>query len=259
MAAKEIPCLTGKGAPTERTKGAPGVLYMDIDTGDLFKCRGGSNRRYRWEVVGGSGAAPVKGKDYYTEDDKAEMVAMVLDALGENVISGYVDAENNVVIMRLPVGSYTVKYEMEDGSTIDIGGLELGKSDAPGEINYFDASKAMLNHRIGSSGSLSEYNGIVVSDFIPVDSSMDGKMFVVSGAVPVLSGSYNYYARTAFYDEGKVFISGKATNYDPWYGGVYPWGANLPAETTYVRVALVIKDGVTLTADDIANIKITLE
>lgn len=53
--AKEIPCVTEKGAPTEKTQGAPGVLYMDTDTGDLYKCRAADavNGVYTWEKIGG--------------------------------------------------------------------------------------------------------------------------------------------------------------------------------------------------------------
>ena len=54
--AKEIPCVTEKGAPTEKTLGAPGVLYMDTDTGDLYKCRAADavNEVYTWEKIGGA-------------------------------------------------------------------------------------------------------------------------------------------------------------------------------------------------------------
>ena len=41
-------------------------------------------------------------------------------------VVGYVDSENNIVIRgSLPDGTYTIQYEMEDGSSIDIGNLVL--------------------------------------------------------------------------------------------------------------------------------------
>lgn len=49
--AKEIPCLTAKGTPTEKTEGAPGVLYMDTDTGDLYKCTGAADGVYTWKAL----------------------------------------------------------------------------------------------------------------------------------------------------------------------------------------------------------------
>ena len=33
-----IPCLTGKGAPTEAQEGAIGSLYLDEDSGNIYKC-----------------------------------------------------------------------------------------------------------------------------------------------------------------------------------------------------------------------------
>lgn len=52
-------------------------------------------------------------------------IALPSGASGDVV--GNVDSENNIVLLgNLADGTYTVKYEMEDGSTVDIGGLVLG-------------------------------------------------------------------------------------------------------------------------------------
>lgn len=81
---------------------------------------------------GKNGITPIKGVDYYTEADKDELVQLVLTELGGNPVYGYVDADNNVVVRgSLADGTYTVKYEMEDGSTVDIGNLVLGE-----EVHY---------------------------------------------------------------------------------------------------------------------------
>ena len=257
VSAKEIPCLTGRGAPTGRTEGAAGVLYMDIDTGDLYKCRGGTDGQYRWEMQGG-GAAPVKGVDYYTDEDKAEMVAMVLEALGGNVISGYVAGDNNIVIMGLPEGDYTVKYEMEDGSTIEIGNLELGEPDATTEINYFDASTALLNHRLGSAGTPSAYDGIVTTDFIPVDAIGAGTILTISGVTLVVNTAYNYARRTVWYDANKTKLAedNNAAAVDRYRITAQPPSGN---GASYVRVSMVIKDAAAITAADIAGLKIALK
>ena len=75
---------------------------------------------------GSDGYTPIKGTDYFTESDKAEMVASVIESLGGNPVFGYVDKNNNIIVQgNLADGSYSVKYEMEDGSTVDIGELEL--------------------------------------------------------------------------------------------------------------------------------------
>ena len=54
--AKEIPCIKGKGAPTEATEGEVGCLYMNTNNGDLYKCVAANT----WELVsvaGGEGGS----------------------------------------------------------------------------------------------------------------------------------------------------------------------------------------------------------
>lgn len=128
------------------------------------------------------------------------------------------------------------------------------------EINLFDASKAEINKRIGSSGSLSSYNGMVTSDYIPVGNTMADKWFAVSGVTPVKSTTYQYSARIAFYDaSSRAFITGQAVNIGAWTGVVPAWDTDTTTDTAYIRISLVIKDNEAITADDIKDIKITLE
>lgn len=49
--AKEIPNITGEGAPTTTTEGAVGCLYMDTLTGEMYKCVAVSNGIYTWTYV----------------------------------------------------------------------------------------------------------------------------------------------------------------------------------------------------------------
>jgi hypothetical protein len=57
---------------------------------------------------------------------KAELVAAVIESLGGNPVFGYVDKNNNIIVSgNLPDGTYSVKYEMEDGSKVSIGNLVL--------------------------------------------------------------------------------------------------------------------------------------
>jgi hypothetical protein len=74
---------------------------------------------------GEKGDSPIKGVDYWTDTDKAEIIQSVVDVMGGALI-GYVD-ENNVIVLvgGLEEETYTIKYEMEDESLIDIGELDL--------------------------------------------------------------------------------------------------------------------------------------
>ena len=61
-----------------------------------------------------------------TEADKSDIARMVIESLGGNPVFGYVDENNNIIVSgKLADGTYSVKYEMEDGTTIDIGNLEF--------------------------------------------------------------------------------------------------------------------------------------
>lgn len=61
-----------------------------------------------------------------TEDDKAEIVAAVIEAFGGHPVFGYVDSDNNIVVSGdLADGAYSVKYEMEGGYKVNIGTLVL--------------------------------------------------------------------------------------------------------------------------------------
>ena len=54
--AKQIPTITGSGAPTTATEGAVGCLYMNVNTGSLYKCTSIADGAYTWSPVGdGSG------------------------------------------------------------------------------------------------------------------------------------------------------------------------------------------------------------
>ena len=50
--------LTGNGPPDERTKGAVGQQYVDMDTGDTYICTddNGGEGPYQWMATGGGGA-----------------------------------------------------------------------------------------------------------------------------------------------------------------------------------------------------------
>lgn len=46
--AKEVPCINGVGEPTGSTEGAVGCLYMDTDTGEIYKCIAVENDERTW-------------------------------------------------------------------------------------------------------------------------------------------------------------------------------------------------------------------
>ena len=126
----------------------------------------------------------------------------------------------------------------------------------PEATNYFDASTALLNHRLGSSGSPSAYDGMVVTDFIPVDSFAPDDILAISGVTLVSNTAYHYARRTVWYnaDKSKIADNNNADHDARYMIPVQPEVGG----ASYLRVAMVIKDGAALTAADIADLKITL-
>jgi len=117
---------------------------------------------------GDDGYTPVKGIDYWTEADKGEIIQAVVDIMGGALI-GYVD-ENNVIVLvgGLEEETYTVKYEMEDGSTIDIGELTLGTDKPKGNLADPTSTDWLTNTRLSSSkGCGTPATGSILTNYIP--------------------------------------------------------------------------------------------
>lgn len=67
--------------------------------------------------VGAAGKTPVKGTDYWTEADKAEIVATVIESLGGNPVFGYVDSDTMTIVLKnAPDGEYSLAYLKDDGT-----------------------------------------------------------------------------------------------------------------------------------------------
>lgn len=118
---EEVPYFQGKPGTDGITPhiGPNGNWFVgDADTG--MPSRGADGD------PGQDGHTPQRGVDYFTEADRAAMVAAVIESLGGNPVFGYVDENNNIIVSgNLADGTYSVKYEMEDGSTVGIGQLVL--------------------------------------------------------------------------------------------------------------------------------------
>jgi hypothetical protein len=189
---------------------------------------------------GADGYTPVKGTDYFTEADKAELVQMVIESLGGNPIFGFVDENNNIIVQgNLADGTYSVKYEMEDGSTIDIGDLSLGEEpveivnqiplsiDTDGSI-YNDVGY-MTNMRINSSGNAVSYDGVSVTGFIPVK---NGDTVYLKGVMVEGSGM----SKCHIYDANKASSSsvGSSSGYTDNGDGTYQFTLN-NANAAFIR------------------------
>lgn len=90
---KEIPCILGAGKPTTATEGAVGCLYMDTDTGALYKCTKAENGVYTWTQEAGLYYTPVVTQP----SDTTMQIAFRPSVSGAPI--------PNPVVIQLPTGS----------------------------------------------------------------------------------------------------------------------------------------------------------
>lgn len=79
---KQIPCITGSGAPTTATEGAIGCFYMDTNTGMVYKCTAEASGAYTWEEFE-SGGGSVELDTTLTQEGMAADSKAVGDRLGD--------------------------------------------------------------------------------------------------------------------------------------------------------------------------------
>ena len=128
------------------TKGNPGSNGTSVTVSNVSEsaASGGSN------VVTFSDGKKVtikngiNGKDgtnyVLTDTDKEQIANIVITKLGGEPIFGYIDENNNIIVQgNLGDGTYSVKYEMEDGSTVNIGNLVLDSN------VYYSVTKNLTN------------------------------------------------------------------------------------------------------------------
>ena len=155
------------------------------------------------EFDGADGYTPVRGVDYYTEADKTEIVAMVIESLGGNPVFGYVDENNNIVVQgNLPDGTYSVKYEMENGSAVDIGDLVL-------DTNVYYTVTHTLTNCVSSNSDTQAIGGKSYTATITANDGYELSSVVVTmggNAVTVTNGVINIAKVT-----GNIVITAVAT------------------------------------------------
>lgn len=234
-------------------------------------------------VKNGKTGAPGKdGTNYVlTDADKTQIANIVITQLGGEPIFGYVDDNNNIVVKgNLADGNYSVKYEMEDGSTIDIGDMTLGTTEnLPVRANYtniFNPSAATINKRASISSGYSTCDGAVVSDFINIEGKFTVgqpmKIYVEGATIERLNAS-SHYPRAIYYTTKPA--SGTANPFANPYSAAYTNGLtqvdegngvisftvapeNYKADIKYMVIMLTVKD-TAITTDDIKDIVVTID
>ena len=122
---------------------------------------------------------PVRGVDYWTEEDLEDIVQQVITTLGTPVF-GTVDNDNNIILSgNLVDSNYTIKYESADGEMITIGELIVSQhvinqiifainSDGTEFVGANGEDGYKTGYRLNSSGVETEVEGFNVTGFIKV-------------------------------------------------------------------------------------------
>lgn len=107
---------------------------------------------------GADGKTPVKGTDYWTQADRESIVSEVIDLLGGAPISGIVQADKTIVLSGvLGDGTYTFKYEDEDGTITEIGTLNHTYVPEPTYTNVIPAAVAYDGKPLNGVGYIDGY------------------------------------------------------------------------------------------------------
>lgn len=164
----------------------------DADTG--VKAEGEKGEK------GDKGDTGADGKDYVlTPADKVEIVAAVLDSIPYPVF-GTVGENNSITLSgSLPDGSYTLKYEMADGSFAEIGTITLG-SGAP-IVN-------LLETAVGADGAVFNGTGYMDGYYLTGSSSANPIYVAAESGVAHFVTGYIPYTLAQAQAQTPIYVKG---------------------------------------------------
>lgn len=187
---------------------------------------------------------------------KDEIRVSVIESFGGNPVFGYVDENNNIILSgNLADGNYSIKYEMEDGSTVDIGQLTFFNEQPESMVNLLDtaydtdlktvyngvgwqANMRISNSKLGATTGLKS----ILTGLIPFGNTDD--VFHIRGVerVNYVSGSDSGYYSCWTASGGYISDSLKGfpeTSYGSDENGDFTITMNseftLPSGTAYIR------------------------
>ena len=154
--------------------------------------------------VGADGKDGKDGEDYVlTEADKTEMITAVLEAIGCPLF-GVPDENKNILLSgNLADGTYTLKWQNEDGTYTDIGTLDVGT--IVKVVNLFEKYTYRLNERYSASSTAWKVQNGCVGFELPL-ADIVGKTMRFSGFEQIYGtgtgGKPSWYA----YDDSNNLI-----------------------------------------------------
>jgi hypothetical protein len=146
------------------------VGISSVDNSEAWLLTDGQGERGIDGVDGIDGLTPVKGVDYWTETEQAEIIQEIQAAVeSDRVAPLFVD---DISKMTDPSELYVL--------TTDGNLYNYATKDIPSYTNLFDPSTASLNKRVKTDGTVIEFAGMVTSAKIPLSS--DGSAVTIPGS-----------------------------------------------------------------------------
>ena len=217
--AAQAACITGHGAPTVVTEGIAGCLYLDMDTGDVYKCGGGSADGYVWVPLcdnDGTAGYIVQISDdgdgnWTTSSDFTSAMDHFLN-VGDITVLICPTPDDYCYVTRIEVGDmydYMILHSgagifkwNQDGSIEKIAEPESGGSaegavlyNAPQELT--DEQKAQARVNTESVGTRDIFEAKPSSNLLDMDAVSYGTFIDVSGK-EYTGGSYSNYNTTDY-------------------------------------------------------------
>lgn len=142
-----------------------------------------------------------------------------------NDIIGNVDSENNIILTgNLAAGTYFVKYEMEDGSAIDIGELVLVNPETPDQpeepdeptyTNFFDETQGFRGRLSSKGENRTDVSYPFVTNYIGVQK---GDVVAISGCdiCRAMYGGDNYFMTGYNTEKANVYTNNSYVSNKYW-------------------------------------------
>lgn len=137
----------------------------------------------------------------------------------EGDVFGYVD-ENNVIVLNgsIPEGTYTVKYEMKDGSTVDIGDLVLDNT------VYYSVTNSLTNCVSSNSDTQADEGGSYSATISANSGYKLSSVVVTMGGTDISASAVSGGTITIANVTGNIVITAVATEVvsEPSYTNLLP-------------------------------------
>lgn len=244
--AKQIPATPGSGAPTTATEGAVGCLYMDTDTGNLYKCTAVADGVYTWVEAGnGSGGG-------LSDTAKTLLIAILRNGIYST------DQSANITALETELGS-SGESGGGSGDSGESGGDDSGNTDTEVTLSSISATYSGGDVAVGTA--VTDLTGIVVTAWYSdgstatvTDYTLSGEIVEGSNTITVsYGGKTTTFTVTGVAESGGVVAmtapmnEGSATQYiysddgttalnDPWNGRYYQLSEKTFEEDTEVEI-----------------------